>query len=155
MNCNGDGHCHTLNECSCECYDDCKCFDDCDCENEYSCYHECNCECKCDDRDLHSSCVLFCKYAIECCTLFDCHNYDICGNSAPKYYLEKNDGLCPTCYIMFGHLKMDKKDECLICATANTNLVRTSCDHSICLSCFETIAFMDDYKCPFCRRPNV
>ncbi len=147
MSCSG--RCYVQFSCECKCFEDC----DCDYDAECSCDHLDSCSYLSDPR--HNQCVIYCKFANTCCSLFKCSNHFVCKNEIPKFVFERNNGVCDGCYFQFGSLKKsEKKEECGICMDELVS-VELECKHSMCQTCLENwFEESEDRSCPYCRKIN-
>jgi hypothetical protein len=93
------------------------------------------------------------------CRAEECPNYWICGNSAPLFMLEFNNGVCNDCITRLGkcpensspsdpildHLELETPEDCPVCFQSVMNMVKNPrCCHALCLSCFKAIYWSDD-----------
>lgn len=141
-----------MSDCNGQCFHQCCCicFEDEDCEVP-------SVECVCGHREHTNLVEGYCQD--ECpskCVLVECHNFKLCGNKHPQWFLWCHNGMCLDCAVMLGKLKfLEEQDDCPICMERK-DMILISCEkHKVCIDCWKHMSETPDrpipLTCPLCR----
>ncbi len=143
--CNGYGDC--IRQCICICEDDTDC----------KCGHQIHPKLIGGDQEEDIYCKdTSCQYN---CQLVECHNYWHCKKKLPQWVLNCHNRMCDYCAVTLGKMVPGKKEDCPICMEEKDLITVTCGKHSVCLSCWTTMATKErDFEkegplsCPLCRK---
>lgn len=108
---------------------------------------------ECDGSGLCLTTFMICNFN---CTQEECGNFFVCNNTAPRFILNFNNGLCNDCCTKFGAVLFKVYNiDCPVCLQIKElGSTNPRCIHVLCISCLKSIYWDDPNISEFINEPK-